>query len=311
MYAAAAAPPRRARRSPASARAEREKSTPETTSTPVNATTRPRTTPAPNRSPRRICQATTHAIWSDTIAVADATEVSVSAVTQVAKWTASASPDAATRSSCREPSEVSSRRRVESAEGARTTVAIALRQKAMASGGTTMAAIIGPDMETARTPTAISSRVRTRAILLQPIGASVWQARGRDRCVRHRADRGAGQEDRRVLAAVRRRLGKRLPAPGGLAPLVRRRAAPLGRRGGAAAPRHRGRRAGRGLDAQQGERRTAGRLGGLGVRRTPLRRGLGRGHDRARGGPAQPRGPGHGQGRVGRAQRRGPDRPDW
>src|SRR3954453_8135439 len=161
MYAAAATPPTNASTSPTRACPDTVKSTPDTTSTPPKASTRPATTPRLNRSPRSSCHATTQAICRHTIAVADATEVSVSEVTQVPKWTASARPEAQTSRSERPRTSASSSRRPATTPGATNMVANPLRQNEMASGGTTIAAISGPDNDTAITPTAISSRVRT------------------------------------------------------------------------------------------------------------------------------------------------------
>ncbi len=162
VYAAAAMPPTNASASPTIARVDTVKSTPDTTSTPANANPRPTTTLAPYLSPCTSCQATIHASCRVTSAVADATEVSVSDDTQVAKCRASAAPEMMTSRRRRPFSAASSSRRRVTAVGASAIVANALRQKAIASGGTTAAAINGPDSETAKTATASRRSVRTR-----------------------------------------------------------------------------------------------------------------------------------------------------
>ncbi len=192
VYAAAAAPPTRASASPSSASVDRLKSTPVTTSTPPKASARPTSTRTSKRSPRTSCHATIHASWRQTIAVADATDVSVRDVTQVAKWIASMTPDSSTRPRRRPVSSRRSPPRRATTAGAIATVANALRQNAMASGGTTASAINGPDSETATTATAISRSVRsgpvTPAIIAEPgqpaMSGTVRVAStpGRDQC---------------------------------------------------------------------------------------------------------------------------------
>ena len=137
------------------------KSTPDTTRTPPKARASPVTTRLLNRSPRVSCQTTIQTSCRHTSAVAEATDVSVSDVTQVAKCTASIAPDSSTSRSSRPVRSRSSARRRTTAAGAIAAVAKALRQNAIASGGTVAAAISGPESDTATTPTAISRSVRT------------------------------------------------------------------------------------------------------------------------------------------------------
>ncbi len=99
------------------------------------------------------------------MAVADATDVRVREVTQVPKCRARAAPLATTRPSGRPRSPDSSSRRWTATPGESATVAKAFRQKAIASGGTTIAAINGPESDTATTPTASRRRVRTAPIV--------------------------------------------------------------------------------------------------------------------------------------------------
>ena len=83
------------------------------------------------------------------------------AVTQVPKCTASATPASSVSRSVRPRTSGSSSRLRDATATPMPAVANPLRQNAIASGGTTIAAINGPDNDTPTTPTAISSRVRT------------------------------------------------------------------------------------------------------------------------------------------------------
>src|SRR4051794_6417076 len=94
------------------------------------------------------------------MAVLEATEVIVREVIQKPKWAARHVPARRGPTSWARVRAPGTARPRASATGAIATVASALRQKAIASGGTTRAAISGAASETASTPTPRSATVR-------------------------------------------------------------------------------------------------------------------------------------------------------
>ena len=106
------------------------------------------------------------------MAVADATDVYRRLGTQVAKWAASSTPAPTAQRRSREVRPRSSSSREASATGAIAATARALRHIAMASAGAAAAAINGPDVDTATSPTAISARSARGGLATTPgVGA--------------------------------------------------------------------------------------------------------------------------------------------
>ena len=111
-------------------------------------------------SPRSLLISADHTGCVATRAVALATDVYDRAGIQVAKCSASSSPAARARRRSRRSRPRSSALRRSITTGARTTLAMALRQKAIAKAGATVAAISGPEVDTAIRATTIRPRSR-------------------------------------------------------------------------------------------------------------------------------------------------------
>src|SRR5699024_2643700 len=157
-------PPATASRSPVRARADSVKSTPVMTTTPHTAKNVPVTTVMLIDCPVSQSITTTHTTWLETKAVAAATDVSLSAVTHVAKCPASMTP------AITHPAQVRAdgRRRLAAANdvtanGAETSAAPALRHIAIASGAAGVAAISGPEALTPSTATNANSAFTARS----------------------------------------------------------------------------------------------------------------------------------------------------
>ena len=130
-----------------------------------------RTAPAtairmPTQTGRETCRpaarasSAAHTGWVTTRAVEDATEVSVTLGTQVAKCAARNTPASRASPQPRRSSARISDRRATSAAGSSTPPAIRLRQAAMARAGAAVAAISGPAVDAASTATAIRAASR-------------------------------------------------------------------------------------------------------------------------------------------------------
>ena len=136
------------------------KSTPVTSAAPITPTAMPSQATALIRRPSARARSAAQIGWVDTRAVADATLVSLRLGTQVPKCAASSTPAPRHPSHSRRLSCTISDRARNSATGASTVVAIALRQNAIANAGAAVAAISGPDVDTPRMAIAISQMSR-------------------------------------------------------------------------------------------------------------------------------------------------------
>ena len=109
-------------------------------------------------APRDRAISAAHAGWVATNAVDDATDVKRKLVIQVAKCAASSSPAPAINRHSKPRSVRSLVARRNTVTGNSAVAAPAFRQNAIAIAGAAVAAINGPDVETAITATAIKSR---------------------------------------------------------------------------------------------------------------------------------------------------------